>query len=158
MVGRFFVPSVPPTPQIALNFSLFIKAKDTPCAFSGSLTRIGRSLKMNILSKATLALFAAGSMSVPAMVAAHNGPEAHNHILSAPIAGKRNNYWFDYKSDIEEAESELVSDLRRAKTAQDEREARAEFRREIADARKDYTKEMRERGYVSRGSVEVLDR
>jgi hypothetical protein len=91
-------------------------------------------------------------------LSAHPGPEAHNHILTEPIAGKRNSYWFDYKSDIEEAESELESDLRRANTAQDEREARAEFRREIADARKDYVQEMRERGYVARGEVEVLDR
>jgi hypothetical protein len=88
---------------------------------------------------------------------AHPGLEAHNHILTAPIAGKYNNYWYDYKSDVEEAESELRSDLRRADTAQDEREARAEFRRELADARKDYTREMREKGYLPRGRVEVLD-
>ena len=114
---------------------------------------------MHILSKTVLAMFAgAGTISMPAVLSAHDGPEAHNDILTSPIAGKRNNYWFDYKSDIEEAESELESDLRRAKTAQDERKARSEFRRELADARKDYTKEMRERGYVARGEVEVLDR
>jgi hypothetical protein len=93
------------------------------------------------------------SVSVLMMLAATGA----SHILTAPIAGKYNNYWYDYKSDVEEAESELRSDLRRADTAQDEREARAEFRREIADARKDYRKEMRERGYLARGSVEVLD-
>lgn len=113
---------------------------------------------MKILPKASLVLFAVGSISIPAMVTAHPGPQAHNHILTAPIAGKRNNYWYDYKSDIEEAESELRKDLHRAKTAQDEREAMNEYRRELADARKDYTQEMRERGYLARGSVELLDR
>ena len=113
---------------------------------------------MKLLSKALLTLGVAGSISVPSVVVAHSGREAHSHILNAPIAGKRNNYWFDYKSDIEEAESELKSDLRRADTAQDEREARAEFRREVADARKDYVQEMRERGYVARGQVDMLDR
>ena len=117
---------------------------------------------MKIFGKTTVSVMALPALltggAIPTATVAHPGPEAHNHILTAPIAGKRNNYWFDYKSDIEEAESELESDLRRAKTAQDEREARAEFRREIADARKDYTKEMRERGYVARGEVEMLDR
>jgi hypothetical protein len=91
-------------------------------------------------------------------LSAHPGQQVHSHILTTPIAGKYNNYWYDYKSDVEEAESELRSDLRRADTAQDEREARAEFRRELADARKDYRKEMREKGYLRRGSVEMLDR
>lgn len=114
---------------------------------------------MNLLPKGALALFVvAGTFTTPAITSAHDGPEAHNHILTTPIAGKRNNYWFDYRSDVEEAESELESDLRRANTAQDEREARAEFRRELADARKDYVQEMRERGYVARGEVDVLDR
>lgn len=117
---------------------------------------------MKIFGKTTVSMMALSALlaggAIPTVTVAHPGPEAHNHILTAPIAGKRNNYWFDYKSDVEEAESELESDLRRTKTAQDEREARAEFRREIADARKDYTKEMRERGYVARGEVEVLDR
>lgn len=113
---------------------------------------------MNILPEATLLLFAAASISAPQIVAAHSGLQAHNGILSAPIAGKRNNYWYDYKSDVEEAESELRKDLRRAKTAQDKREAMIEYRRELADARKDYTQEMRERGYLPRGNVEILDR
>jgi hypothetical protein len=117
---------------------------------------------MTYFPKRAIALISASGLmmvgATGASLSAHPGPEAHNHILSEPIAGKRNNYWFDYRSDIEEAESELESDLRRAKTAQDEREARAEFRREVTDARKDYVQEMRERGYVARGQVEVLDR
>ncbi len=90
-------------------------------------------------------------------LAAHPGSQHHAHVLDTPIAGERNNYWYDYKSDLEEAESELRKDLRRAKTAQDRREAYNEYDRELIDARKDYTQEMRERGYLRRGNVEVLD-
>lgn len=90
-------------------------------------------------------------------LAAHPGAQAHAHTLSAPIAGIRNNHWYDYRSDLEEAEIELRKDLRRAKTAQDRREAYAEYDNELYDARKDYTKEMRERGYLRRGNVDVLD-
>ena len=92
---------------------------------------------MKIFGKTTVSMMALPALlaggAIPTVTVAHPGPEAHNHILTAPIAGKRNNYWFDYKSDIEEAESELESDLRRAKTAQDEREARAEFRGAVRD-------------------------
>ena len=88
---------------------------------------------------------------------AHPGPTAHSHILQAPLAGVRNNYWYDYKSDVEEAENELRKDLRRAKTAQDKREAWSEYNRELIDARKDYRKEMVEKGYVRRGEVYVGD-
>jgi hypothetical protein len=38
---------------------------------------------------------------------------------------------------VEEAENELRKDLRRAKTAQDKREAWGEYNRELIDARKD---------------------
>ena len=90
-------------------------------------------------------------------LSAHPGSQSHRHIMTSPIAGKYNNYWYDYKSDVEEAESELRSDLRRADTAQDEREAWNEYRRELADARKDYRQEMMEKGYLRRGRVDMLD-
>lgn len=90
-------------------------------------------------------------------LAAHPGPESHVRVFDAPIGGVRNNHWYDYRSDLEEAENELRKDLRRAKTAQDRREAHAEYDRELYDARKDYTQEMVEGGYLRRGQVEVLD-
>ena len=58
-----------------------------------------------------------------------------------------NKWWVDYKTDISEAKRELRSDLRRATDAEDRRDAHEEYRREIADARHDYRKEMYERGY-----------
>jgi hypothetical protein len=67
-----------------------------------------------------------------------------------------NSYWRDYQTDISEARRELSSDLRRAKKPSDREEAWTEYRRELADARADYRKEMVEKGYRV-GSVEVLD-
>ncbi|MGB3473143.1 MAG: hypothetical protein WBA51_20200 [Erythrobacter sp.] len=58
-----------------------------------------------------------------------------------------NPWWLDYKTDISEARRELASDLRRATDAEDRRDAHEEYRREIADARYDYRKEMAERGF-----------
>lgn len=87
---------------------------------------------------------------------AHPGRGEHVRVLDAPIAGIRNNYWYDYRSDIEEAEIELRKDLRRAKSEQDKREAWAEYHQELRDARKDYTKEMVEKGYILRPRGEVI--
>jgi hypothetical protein len=87
---------------------------------------------------------------------AHPGHRQLVDILDAPLAGVRNNYWYDYRSDVEEAESELRKDLRRAKSEQDKREAWAEYNRELRDARKDYTLEMVERGYIRRPRGEVI--
>lgn len=75
----------------------------------------------------------------------HRG--THEKILTQPIADVQNNYWFDYLSDIREAEHELHKDLARATDDEDRRDAREEYRNEIADANKDYKKEMKEKGY-----------
>jgi hypothetical protein len=106
-----------------------------------------------LLALGALAVAVAAGWAIKA--SAHPGPEAHNHVLEAPIAGVRNNYWYDYRSDVEEAENELRKDLRRAKTAQDKREAWSEYERELRDAKSDYRKEMVERGYILRRQGEV---
>ena len=88
-------------------------------------------------------------------VAAHPGPERHPAwvgepvIFDSPIAGIRNDWWDDYRSDIAEADSELRKDLRRATDAEDRREAWGEWKREIEDAASDYAGEMADRGYRS---------
>jgi hypothetical protein len=96
------------------------------------------------------ALFAAKDVS------AHPGHDKHISVMSQPFAGRYNNYWYDYRSDVEEAENEYRKDMRRAKTAQDRREAWHEYNRELLDAKSDYRKEMTERGYLlPRGKVTV---
>lgn len=80
--------------------------------------------------------------------AAHPSHRAtQEQILRQPIADVQNNYWFDYLADIREAEHELTKDLARATDEEDSRDAREEYRNEIADANKDYKKEMKEKGY-----------
>jgi hypothetical protein len=116
----------------------------------GSLWRKRKAL----VAVAGLAIIFAAGWAIKA--SAHPGTEQHVHILTAPLAGIRNNYWYDYRSDVEEAENELRKDLRRADTAQDRREAWAEYNRELRDARKDYTKEMVEKGYIARPRGEVV--
>ncbi|NJM50972.1 MAG: hypothetical protein HC843_08930 [Sphingomonadales bacterium] len=117
------------------------------------------TLILNAIGRKTIAiapilgLVAAFGASTP--LQAHPGHQSHATILKAPLAGVRNNYWYDYRSDVLEAENELRKDLRRAKTAQDRHEAWQEYNRELKDARHDYSKEMAERGYIRPGRVTV---
>jgi hypothetical protein len=68
-------------------------------------------------------------------------------IRTAPIAGVVNQYWYNYKADIMEAEKELVSDLRHSTDREDRWDAWDEWTVEVTDADKDYVKEMRKKGY-----------
>ncbi len=68
-------------------------------------------------------------------------------IMTRPIAGRENNYWFDYVSDVVEARQELRKDLKDASDSEDRADAFEEYRTELADARGDYVKEMKEKGY-----------
>lgn len=95
-----------------------------------------------IASGATMIILPAASLSAHS---SHRG--THEQILTQPIAGVENNYWFDYVTDIREAEHELKKDLARATDDEDRRDAMEEYRNEIADANKDYKKEMKEKGY-----------
>jgi hypothetical protein len=76
------------------------------------------------------------------------------HIRTSPIAGVVNQYWYNYKADILEAEKELRSDLRHATDREDRWDAWDEWETEVVDADKDYVKEMRKKGYRS-GRVTV---
>lgn len=100
-----------------------------------------------IFRKLMIGISAAAMTATPAM--AHSpGSKGHEPILTRPISDAPDNYWFDYLADIREAEHELEKDLRRATDEEDRRDALEEYRTEIADANKDYKKEMRERGYL----------
>lgn len=59
-----------------------------------------------------------------------------------------NSHYLDYKTDLSEARRELRSDLARADDAGDRIDAWAEYRREVADARHDFAKEMAEQGVI----------
>ena len=59
-----------------------------------------------------------------------------------------NSHYLDYKTDLSEARRELRNDLARADDPADRIDAWAEYRREVADARHDFAKEMAERGVI----------
>ena len=77
-------------------------------------------------------------------------------IIQAPIAGIKNHFWFDYRSNIGEAQKELASDLRGVSDSEDLRDAKDEYRSELSGERRHYIKEMREWGYRY-GTVTVED-
>lgn len=68
-------------------------------------------------------------------------------VRSEPVQGVYNQSWFNYLADINEADKELASDLKRATDREDRADALEEYEVELADADKDYVKEMRKRGY-----------
>ena len=68
-------------------------------------------------------------------------------IMTRPIAGRDNNLWHDYQTDVAEARQELRKDLDDVTDSEDRRDAWEEYRSELVDARRDYVKEMREKGY-----------
>lgn len=99
------------------------------------------------IPRSAILFLAAAAVAGSANVSAH--PIIVDGDRGTRIApnNESNPWWVDYKTDISEAKRELASDLRRATDAEDRRDAHEEYRREIADARYDYRKEMAERGF-----------
>lgn len=92
------------------------------------------------------------ALAVPA--SAHDKKPWHG-----PVYDDSNSHYLDYKTDLSEARRELRKDLRRANDEGDRIDAWAEYRREVADAKHDFAKEMAERGVNvnRRGTVEVIE-
>ena len=104
------------------------------------------------ISSLVTGLALVGAATSPLM--AHVGKENHVEVREEPVAGQYNKFWYNYLADIQEAEKELKSDLRRATDEEDRRDAWDEYRHELIDADKDYAKEMRERNFrVARVTV-----
>jgi hypothetical protein len=104
----------------------------------------------------TLSITAAAlaALTMPAITAA----PALAHDRTAHIYDDSNHHYLDYKTSISEAKRELRKDLRNADDESDRVEARAEYDAEIADAEKDFRKEMAERGVrVPAGRVSVTE-
>ncbi|MCE7795114.1 hypothetical protein LWE61_00935 [Sphingobium sufflavum] len=70
-----------------------------------------------------------------------------SRIIAAPIAGITNHFWYDYRTNVGEAQKELSSDLRHATDTEDRRDAWEEYRHELVHERGHYVKEMAERGH-----------
>lgn len=82
----------------------------------------------------------------PRTLPARDGEQAPV-IRTEPVQGVFNQSWYNYVADINEADKELTSDLKRATDREDRADAWEEYEVELADADKDYVKEMRQRGY-----------
>ena len=74
-----------------------------------------------------------------------------------PLYDDSNPHYLDYKTDLSEARRELRSDLARANDPGDRIDAWAEYRREVADARHDFAKEMAEKGVRVRRPVVTVE-
>ncbi len=106
--------------------------------------------------KAIVALTIAG-VALAAAPAASAG--TRSAIRAGAIYSEHNPHYLDYQTDLSEARRELRSDLARANDHGDRLDAWAEYRREVADARHDFAKEMAERGVIvkRRPNVTVLE-
>jgi hypothetical protein len=103
-----------------------------------------------------------GTLAALGVVVACTSPAfAHDgkRKLSAPVYSDSNSHYLDYKTDLSEARRELRKDLARANDPADRVDAWAEYRREVADARHDFAKEMAERGVnvTRRPTVRVIE-
>ena len=97
------------------------------------------------ISKLIVGLAIASAATSPTL--AHTGTENHVVVRKEPVAGQYNKYWYNYRSDVLEADKELKSDLRRATDEEDRRDAWEEYEQELVDADKDYVKKMRKRNF-----------
>ena len=105
-----------------------------------------------ISAKIAVAVLAMGASIAPAIAGnvlyeEQWARQQETQIFTAPIAGIENDFWFDYRGNILEAQEELASDLRRASDLEDTRDAWEEYGDELIDERRHYAKEMAERGY-----------
>lgn len=103
-----------------------------------------------------LASAAAASAAIPMLHEERMAREEEKLILEHPIAGIENNLWFDYRTDVIEAQKELTSDLRRASDVEDRRDAWEEYAHELKHEREDYIHDMAKRGF-RQGSVIIID-
>ncbi|BAK65882.1 hypothetical protein SLG_12070 [Sphingobium sp. SYK-6] len=108
------------------------------------------NIKAIILPLASLGMAAAATATVRTSVVLDEermARQEERHVIATPIAGIENRFWFNYRTDINEARKELTSDLRRASDTEDLRDAWDEYRHELSHNRGRYVKEMAKRGY-----------
>ena len=103
--------------------------------------------KLAILPMIALGVATAATAAIPALHEEKYAREQEAMIITSPIAGIENRFWFDYRIDITEAQKELTSDLRRASDVEDLRDAWEEYGHELKIERTHYIEEMAERGY-----------
>ncbi len=103
--------------------------------------------KLTALPMIALGIATAATAAVPMLHEEQMARDEEARIITFPIAGIENRFWFDYRIDVTEAQKELSSDLRRASDVEDLRDAWEEYAHELRGEREHYIKEMAERGH-----------
>jgi len=112
--------------------------------------------KLATLPMLALGLATAATAAVPKLHEEQVARAEESLLITAPIGGIENRFWFDYRIDVTEAQKELTSDLRRASDIEDRRDAWEEYAHELKHERFHYIEEMAERGYRM-GRVIIVD-
>ncbi|MEL1249367.1 hypothetical protein [Aurantiacibacter gilvus] len=99
------------------------------------------------VAAAALVAMAGQALAADILLEERIARQEESRILTSPIAGIQNRFWFDYLGNVVEAQEELASDLNRASDLEDLRDAWEEYAHELRDEREDYIEEMAERGY-----------
>ena len=89
----------------------------------------------------------AAAAALPPLYEEQMAREEIARIIHSPIAGIRNARWFDYRSDIGEAEKEFANDLAGASDVEDRRDAWEEYAHELKNERVEYVQYMAKRGH-----------
>lgn len=100
-----------------------------------------------LIPLAALGLAGAATAALPALYEEQMGRAEEARIIANPIAGIKNSRWYDYRSDVGEAQKELSSDLRRASDLEDRRDAWEEYAHELKNERVEYVRYMAKRGH-----------
>ncbi len=96
---------------------------------------------------ATTAIAASASATLPMLFEEQVAHAEEARILRAPIDGIQNHFWFDYRVNVVEAQKELASDLRHARSIRKQRHAWDEYGQQLRGERRHYIREMAERGH-----------
>lgn len=94
-----------------------------------------------------LGLAGAATAALPMLYEEQMARAEEARIIKSPIAGIKNSRWFDYRTDIGEAEKELHSDLRNVSDLEDRRDAWEEYAHELKNERVEYVQYMAKRGH-----------
>lgn len=118
------------------------------------MTNMTRKTALSRVSTAIAAIsatcavaLAPSAMASDSEVIAQVASTYQSQIRQEPVAGQYDKRWFNYQTDIKEAEKELQSDLKRATDREDSEDAWEEYHHELVDADLDYVKAMRKRGF-----------
>jgi hypothetical protein len=106
-----------------------------------------RALFTRAVTIAALIGGATAAIAAPLLAEEQMAREQESLIIQSPIGGVRGARWFDYRTNVGEAQKELTRDLRHASDMEDRRDAWEEYASELKAERRHYVKEMRERGY-----------